>query len=744
MKNRKECKISICHWCHNKCMVELQIEDGRLKEQTWFRGHPMAERLRRQVSSCTKARHAAEWYYHPNRTRFPMRRVGEKGEGKWQQISWEQALDEIAEKLQHLKDKYGPETLATSAGTGRTDDCYRTRFFNIFGSPNHIGASNICYGPHRMVGEMVSGWSPARFGGTLNTKCMMFVGNNAEQAIRKLWFTVLDIMKAGSKLIVIDPRRTVPASKADLWLQLRPGTDAALMLGMINTIIEENLYDKEFVAEWCYGFDKLKERAQGYSLEKVEAITWVPAEKIRAAARMYATAKPAGILPAMGIEHLNNSIEAIHCTQILSALTGNVDVYGGDVATGCHEQFMGDYEMNFNEIVPPEQKAKQIGANRFRFNSFPGFDLIMEHAKKKLARDHTCYAHAPLVYRAMLNGKPYPVRAMFTVSSNPMVTAANTKLVYKAIKSLDLYVVSEIWMTPSAELADYVLPTAIWSERPIVFNYWDTAGFLEFAEAAMPARVEGHWDRKNDYDMWRGLAVRLGMGQYFPWETLEDAYDYRLRDFNKSLKQIARDSPAIYPPPLEKKYKESGFGTATGKFELYSTVLERLGYDPLPQYREPPESPNNQDVAEKYPLILITGGRHLPFFHSEHRQIDSLREEHPDPLVQINPKTASKLGINDGDWVWIETLRGRVRQKCMYFDGIDARVVHGEHGWWFPELPGEEPWLHGVWESNINVLVDDDPDHCNPINGGWPARTAMCKVYKVKQYGAKMRQAFQS
>ncbi len=169
--------------------------------------------------------------------------------------------------------------------------------------------------------------------------------------------------------------------------------------------------------------------------------------------------------------------------------------------------------------------------------------------------------------------------------------------------------------------------------------------------------------------------------------------------------------------------------------ELYSTILEGLGYDPLPHYEEPPESPiSNPELAREYPLMLITGGRFNPMHHSEQRQIDSLRRRHPDPIVQINPRKALELGINDGDWVWIETLRGRVRQKCNCFEGIAPDVVHAEHGWWFPELPGEEPWLHGVWESNINVVIDDEPEHCNQINGGWPLRTALCKVYRVKKY----------
>lgn len=664
-----------------------------------------------------------------------MKRIGEKGEGKWQQISWEQALDEVAAKIAEIRDKYGPEAVATSSGTYRTDDAYRIRFFNVFGSPNNIGQGAICYGPHEMVGGAIFGWPLGRAGTVKETKLTVFLGTNTEQCHRDYWLVQLDHLKAGGKLIVVDPRRTVPAGRADIWLQLRPGTDTTLYMSMISTIIEEELYDKEFVNKWCHGFDELRERAREYPAEKVQEITWVPAEKIKAAARTYATTKPATVLNGMGIEHLNNSIEALHAAKILIAITGNVDILGGDRFAGPPPLYISDYEINLNEIVPPEQKTKQLGADRFRFMTFPGYDLVMKNIRKRLGRDHLSFAHAPTVYRAMVTGKPYPVRAMITVSSNPLITAANSKLVYKALKSLDLYVVSDYWMTPSAELADYVLPAALWAERPIVHNYGDALTWLLFAEAAMPGRVEGQYDRRRDYDLWRGLAVRLGLGEYFPWETLEEAYDYRLKGFGKTLKQLVDEGGSFFPPIEEKRYEKEGFGTPTGKIELYSTVFEQLGYDPLPRYYEPPESPvSNPELAKEYPLILITGSRHLPFFHSEHRQIDSLRKEHPDPLIQINPKKASELGISDGDWVWIETPRGRVRQKCKYFDGIDPRVVHAQHGWWFPELPGEEPWLHGAFESNINVCTDDEPDHCNPINGGWPLRTGLCKVYKVKKY----------
>jgi len=225
----------------------------------------------------------------------------------------------------------------------------------------------------------------------------------------------------------------------------------------------------------------------------------------------------------------------------------------------------------------------------------------------------------------------------------------------------------------------------------------------------------------------------MGQEDHWPWVNLEEAYDYRLAPLGYSLEEFVRKKGGHASFPIEsKKYENVGFATPTGKFEVYSTVFEKLGYDPLPRYYEPPESPARPELAEEYPLILITGGRFLPMYHSEHRQIDSLREQHPEPIAQVNPAKATELGIEDGDWMWIETPRGRVKQKCRHFDGIDPDVIHAQHGWWFPELPGEEPWLHGVWESNINVVTSDDPEHCNRISGGWPLRAMMCRAYKVK------------
>jgi anaerobic selenocysteine-containing dehydrogenase len=732
-----EVKKSVCMWCHIHCRVEAHIKDGRLERIEEDKDLPGAEQARAIVRACPRARAAAEWLYHPDRLNYPLKRIGERGEGKWQAISWEQALDEIAEELKGIMERYGAEAIATSSGTGRTHDEYRIRFFNLLGSPNNIGQGLICYGPGSMVSRAIYGWPDFYPAVGRTTRCIMLLGANPKQAARGLWQAILISQREGAKLIVVDPRRTDAAARADIWLQLRPGTDCALYLSMINTIISEELYDKDFVDRWCYGFDKLAERAQDYPPEKVADITWVPAERIRQAARMYATTKPGVIVHTMGVEHLANCIEAIHARYILTAITGNIDVRGGEEMRSPHPQLREEYEIELNEKLSPGQKKKQIGAERFKLSSKYGNELITKTAKSRIGSGHTTFAHAPSVYRAMITGKPYPVKAMLTVASNPLVTQPNVKLVYKAIKSLELYVVHDFWLTPSAEIADYVLPCASWLERPGIFNYWDSASFVHVADAVVSPKLEGQHDRRPDYDLWRGLGIRLGQEEFWPWLSLKEALAYRLEPFGfGSFDQfMQKTGGTIRPAKEEKKYEKVGFGTPTGKVELYSTILEKLGYDPLPKYYEPPESPvSAPQVAKDYPLILTTGVRHQPFYHSEHRQIDSLRKQHPDPLVQINPETASRLGIEDGDWVWIETPRGRIRQRCQYYKGIDPRVVAAQHGWWFPELPGEEPWLHGVWESNINVVTDDEPEHCNQISGGWPLRGLLCKVYKVKHY----------
>jgi len=686
------------------------------------------------TKGCPRRRNVVEYFYHPGRLNYPLKRTGNRGQNKWQQISWEDAFGEIGEKLGRVSAQFGPEAVATTSGTGRTHDEIRQRFFNLLGSPNHTGAGQICYGPFCVMSHVVFGW---RIFPVVRetTRCILLWGGGGPRYWDVFWKAATKARKErGAKIIVIDPRGIDSTKSADLWLQIRPGTDCALALGMIHHIIERGLYNKPFVERWTYGFEDLRARAKEYPLDRVAEITWVPVEEIRQAAEWYATLTPGVTNHGMGIEHLPSVIESLHAHFILSALCGNVDEKGGDVFTTPYPGLIHEQALALHERLPEGQIRKTLGLDRFRLMSRSGFDQVNQHVRRVFGEEaynrtsYEVFAHGPTLYRAVLTGNPYPVRALITLSSNPMVTAPNTKLVYEALKSLDLYVVVDFFMTPSAQLADYVLPATTYLERPWLWTYSGVVG----SERALPKTVPGAYDRRDDYDVWRGLGLELGQQLDWPWPTLEDLYDYRLRPIGLTFEAFMNRGGFLSSPKEYRRYEKTGFATEKGKIELSSKVLEALGYDPLPRYVEPPESPYSRpDLAREYPLILITGGRHLPFYHSEHRQVPSMRKMHPDPLMQIHPDTAARLGIRDGDWVWIESPRGRVQQKCTFFDGIDPRVVHAQHGWWFPEEDGAEPSLHGVWKSNCNVLTDDDPEICNPISGGWPLRTLLCRVYKA-------------
>ena len=720
--------------CHNGCRLAATVDGGRLVSVEPDEDFPGTKSSYPVTKGCPRRRNVIEYFYHPGRLNYPLKRAGKRGEDKWQEISWEDAFGEICDQIKKIVNRHGPEAMATTSGTGRTHDEIRQRFFNLLESPNHTGAGQICYGPFCVMSHVLFGW---RLFPVVrpNTKCVLLWGGGGPRYWDVFWKAAKNARKEyGAKIIVIDPRGIDSVRHADLWLQIRPGTDCALALGLINHIIKKELYDKQFVENWCYGFDELKERAQQYPIDKVSEITWIPADSIRQAAEWYATLKPGVTSHGMGIEHLGNSIETLQAHFILSALCGNVDVKGGDVFSRPYPGIIHEQAIAAHDRLPEEQIRKTLGIDHFRLMSRKGFDLVQAHVKNVWGNEafnrtsYEVFAHGPTIYRAILTGEPYPVKGMITLSSNPMVTVPNTKLVYEALKSLNLYVVVDFFMTPSAQLADYVLPATTYLERPWLWTYSGIVG----SERAMPKTLKGQYDRRDDYDIWRELGLGLGQRDDWPWETLEDLYDFRLNPIELTFREFMSKGGYLSAPKENQRYKKEGFATSTGKIELYSKTLEDLGYDPLPQYYEPAESPYSRpDVAKEYPLILTTGGRHAPFYHSEHHQVKSMRKMHPHPIMQIHPDTAKELGIEDGDWVWIESPRGRIKQKCQVFEGIDPRVVHAQHGWWFPEENGAEPSLHGIWKSNINVLTNDDPDVCNRISGGWPLRGLLCKVYKV-------------
>lgn len=723
-------KQSFCNWCKGECGVLIYLQGDKLlkieEDPAWPR------KVWPSIKGCIRRLAAVEWFYHPKRLNYPLKRAGARGSGQWKHISWDDALDEISARLADIKSKYGAEAVATTRGTLRTHEEYRTRFMNLFGSPNRIGQARICMGPRSVMGNIIAG-KFSNFAIKPSTKCIVLLG--VDPLVSRPWVakTLKDAKARGAQIITIDPRRTPAASMADLWIPLRPGTDAALLLGMINTVIEEGIYDKDFVDQWCYGFKALKERVKEYTPAVVAQITGVAPEIIVEAARIYAYNRPGTFIEGMGVEHAYNATQALHARWILAGLAGNIDVEGGEEQASGHD-IVTAREIELADALPAGQWSKMLGADRFRLFSEQAEKMVIKNQTRVFGKASGTWActgqgYAPSVYRAAITGKPYPVKAFITQAGNPMVTHPNTKLVYQVLMASDLYVVMDYFPTPSTAIADYVLPAASWLERPELWTFFDYSPHLFIRPAAVPNIIPGRYEHYRDFDLWRGLGMRLGQQEYWPWQTLEEAFNDRLKPLGFALET----APMVYTKKQQyQKYKKSGFATNTGKIEFYSTVLENLGYDPLPKYVEPKETPvGSPELNAEYPYMLITGGRSREYYHSEWRQVDTVRRCHPDPLVEIHPDTAAQHGIKEGDWVYIETLRGRIRQKAKLFADMDPGIVHAEHGWWLPEAPEADPSLYGVWEVNVNVLTTDEPEYCNPEIGVWPLRTALCKIYKV-------------
>jgi thiosulfate reductase / polysulfide reductase chain A len=755
-KTDSEIKKVVC-WpspgCHGDCGLLVKVKDNQIID---MRGNPEFPGNKGLVCS-QRLPYLKNWLNHTDQLKYPLKRIGERGKNQWERISWDQALDEIAEKLKALKAEFGAETLSMIEGTYRSD-LYgiRARFLNLLGNPANVGAPGTACRCNKVAmnialgGGYIPGIALTRTG--INSpQCLVFCGVNLPGSSSVQWRQIkkrLEI-EPRPKIIVIDPRRTEMAEKADIWLQIRPGTDTAIFMAWIQVIIEENLYDQEFIDQWTYGFTELKARAAEYSPEKVAEIAWVPADKIRESARIYARSKPAVITMGLGPDHLGlNSIRVEQAKLCLHAISGNMRSEYRQAPLGPGPLIDGkmgirDAMLQMEDHCPPEQRKKQLGGDRFKLMTWPAYEIMNQVYQAKYGiplamSGHSYSAPEPLIWRSILHKKPYPTTALITWSSNPLLNAANTKLVYQALKSpnLQLHVVLEHMLTPTALLADYVLPAASKLERPMLSSFEDFLSSFIAGEQA----VEPMGERRHDYYFFREMAIRLGFGEHFPWKTVEEFYDYRLKPLGMTFKQAAQEKyrisstkPWTYDTPDPKSGQATGFATPSGKFELYSKVLRDLGYDPLPFYEEPPESPvRTPEIAQEYPLILITGGRFLPQFQSENRQFGmGMREQHPYPLVEIHPETAKKLGIADADWVNIESRRGKTKMKAKLTSGIDPRVVNAEHNWWFPEQAAEDPSLYGLWQSNINVLTDDDPDVCDQLTGSWPARALLCKVYKV-------------
>ena len=744
-----EVKKTMC-WpspgCHCNCGLLVRVRDNKILS---IKGNP--EFPYNRGSICERVPSFQKWLDHPDQLQYPLKRQGKRGEDRWERISWEQALDEIAAKLQTIKSEHGAESLSTIEGTYRSDFyAIRARFLNLFGNPANVGASGTACACNKVaLSFALSGTNiPCILAPPIKRlKCLVLLGRDYTESnpVRRRPMQKWRTQSPEASFIVVDPRKTEMAKMADMWLQIRPGTDTALLMAWINVIIERGLYDREFVDQWTYGFEQLKQRAAEYTPERVSEITWIPADQIIASAVCYAGNKPGCINSGLAPDQLGRNATRVEQAKLcLHAITGNMrgEAPGlapegpGPVVNGV--MAMRDSMIQMAELCSPQQRAKQLGSDRFKLMTWPAYERINALYEQTYGvplpmGGHSFSAPEPVIWRSIVDGVPYPTKALITWGSNPLLNAANTGMVYKALKStnLDLHVVLEHFMTPTAMLADYVLPAASKLERGTLSTMEDFTSVFVAAERAVPPIGE----RRSDYYFFRELAIRLGFGEHFPWKTEEELYNYRLEPLGITFEEaatskyvIASAEPWTYDKINPRTGKVTGFATRSGKFELYSNLLEELGYDPLPGYTEPSVPP---EVKSKYPLLNMSGVKSLPFHHSEYRQVKSLRKMHKDPIAEIHSELAHRLKISDGDWVYIESPVGRVKQRARLVTNFSPKLISTEHCWWFPEARPEEPFLYNMWESNINVTTDDDPDKCDPMSGGWPLKGELmcCKIY---------------
>ena len=779
----KEIIRTVCEGCMSGCGVLVHKENETVTRIVGDPDHPQ-----NRGRLCIKGMTYDELVYHPDRIKHPMKRVGQRGEGKWIEISWDQALGEIASKLNEIIRKHGPESITLGFGTYPKGGVIASRVFGqAIGSPQVMTIDGpYCFTPHIMADVLTYG---------INVKCettgayfydsraIVLWGHNMAVSFPPKWWRIQEARKRGAKLIIVDPRRNEVAKEADLWLRVKPATDDALALGWLNVIINEKLYDEPFVRDWTNApflvrtdemkllresdvkeggnsdsylawdlksdrpvvydmknvkyekadmtpalegifkirlrngeeapcetvWQRFKTLVEPFTPEKVEKITWVPSKEIIEAARVYASSKPAVLLSHMGVTMHNNVIQTARLLSLLITVTGNFDVKEGNAVI---QSPISSY-LETSKMLRSDRRSeeKQIGAAEYPLFAGP------ESIRSKV--------HPGLWYKDLEKGGL--IKALWT-SSNPVVHSEDSMRVIDALKKLELLVVVDFFKTPTADIADYVLPPASWLERDEIADAQNYPNFI----AARQKVVEPIGECRDEYDVVFDVLNRMGVALPFPeWvKTPEDLFNLRLEKTGITFEEL-KQRGILSVPLIERKYEKGllradgrpGVETPTAKCEIWSTRLEKYGYSPLPYYEEKYPSP---DVLKAYPLIL-TDGRTLEIYHGLGLNLPTRRKRVPDAVIEVHPETADGLGIKEGEWVWIETHqnRNRFRRKVVFTPQLHPKVIWGNSHF---HQPAEREMVKRL-EPNINLSHTLDGP-LDPIDGASQIRGVPCRIIR--------------
>ena len=784
-----------CAMCVARCGTIATIENGRFVALEPDPAHPTGEAL------CAKGRAAPEIVYHPDRILYPMRRTRPKGDldPGWEQIGWDQALDLIAAAMQRIAARHGPHAVATSTASPSTTaiaDSFNwiRRLMTAFGTPNACNAIDICgwsrgYATRYTFGVGSVGSSGGAMADIAHSGCMILWGYNPSISRITHATAIIAARKRGMKLIVIDPRRAGLASKADVWLRVRPGTDGALALGLANLMIERNWYDVDFLRRWsngpllvradtgrllrerdispsgrddCYiawddvaggpvGYDPatgsyehgsdrvaLKGRyvvatrdgevtcdtsfqlyadlCSQHTPEVIEKTCWVPPADLEAAADMLWNARPVSYYAWSGHEQQSNTTQTARAISLLYAMTGCFDVKGGNV------------------LFPSVPTAPITGED---LPGAQGLAPAVGLAERPLGVARWNFVAARDLYTAILEQKPYPVKAVIGFGANPLVAHADVLRGRAAFMALEFYAHADLFMNPTAELADIVLPSASPFECEALKVGFEISAEAQSRVQLRPALVPPPGEARSDTRIVFDLASRLGLGEYFWHGDIEAAWTHHLAPSGLTP-QALRAAPGGIDVALDTRYEKHaeagkdgvprGFATPSRRAEFYSETFLKHHYAPLPAYVEPMISPvARPDLSARFPLIL-TSSKHTLFLNSQNRGVSGLRRRARDPEIEMHPDAARARGIGAKDWVNVETPEGKVRARARFDATLDPRVVSGQHGWWqaSPALgaPGYDAF--GPDGASFNLLIGGHA--ADPVSGSAPHRAYVCEV----------------
>lgn len=679
---------TICSMCTSGfCPTDVRVEDGR------------AVAVDIGAVPCPRGKAQLEFVYHPDRLRRPLRRTGPRGTGQFAPVSWDLALGDIAAQLLKIRHRYGAESVVFFVGYTQEPRPYVQRLAHAFGSPNYVTESSCCFLATTLAAAATYGpaWRYFHYSGALHpaTRLHMLWSANppvsSPPTVANLW----EAQGRGTRLIVVDPRRTETARRADMHLQLRPGTDGALALALIHVIVAEGLYDHAFVKDWTVGFDSLVRLVEAFPPRRGQAITGVPADQIRETARLLARIKPAKIqFSASATVHAANGVQNHRAIILLPALTGNLDVPGGNMLPFDQPPPLRDISLRERlASLPP-----RIGTERFPF-----WSQVTDEGQLAGLADQ------------IVSGRPYPIKALIGIGANVMMFADSARM-REAWTQLDLLVFTDFFPTPTTDLGDYVLPAATYMEGPALVTgppFSPQAARVRYREAVL----EPWGESRPDWWILFELAARLGLRDMFWQGDFERSVADILSPSGIDLAELRRHPEGLPLPTRPHEpwgYRHTGFDTPSGKVEIRSSLLEACGYEGLPVYREPTESPRRPALAADYPLVLTTGARVPVYTHSQFRRVTSLQRQLPEPQLEVNPADASLRGIATGEQVVLSTLRGRIVVRAEVTDVVPPGVVQMGHGW--PQ-------------ADVNLLTDGV--QVDPISGFPAFKSLLCQVSRM-------------